>query len=123
MGFALHQMYVVLGLVMGDLLCVEYIPTTEGLHLIKKDAPLLYETYWKVLCHFHTCTQTIGLRSEGIRQMAWASYLFQGLSDKTDPVSHLAPSTDAEIEEKIDASVSSCTSESNEDIFQAIHDL
>jgi len=46
--------------------------------------------------------------------MAWASYLFQGLIE----VSRLAPSTDAEIEDRIDASVSSCTTESNRDIFK-----
>ena len=43
---------------------------------------------------------------------------FQGLSDKTDLVSHLAPSTNAEVEERIDASVSWYITESSKDIFK-----
>jgi len=51
--------------------------------------------------------------------MSWANYLFQGLGAKTGLMSCLAPSTDAEIEERIDASVSSYTIESNEDMFKS----
>jgi len=43
--FALHEMYEVSGLVMGDTLYEEYVPSTEELHLLKKDDPLVYETY------------------------------------------------------------------------------
>ena len=82
-----------------------------------KNAPLVYETYWEVFCHFHICAQTTGLRDVGIKKMSWASYLFQVLGAKIGPVSRLTPSTDAEIEERIDASASSHTTESNEDTF------
>ena len=44
--------------------------------------------------------------------------MFQVLEAKIGPVPRLAPSTDAEIEERIDASASSHTTESNEDTFK-----
>ena len=50
--------------------------------------------------------------------MAWANYLFNSLGDKADRLTHLAPSTDAEIEERICASTSSYTMESVEDTFR-----
>ena len=50
--------------------------------------------------------------------MSWENYLFHGLGAKTGTMSRLAPSTDAEIKERIDASVSSYTTESNEDTFK-----
>ena len=54
-GFALHELYEVSGLVVGDVPYEEYVPTTEELHLLKKDAPQIYEIYLEVLCHFHIC--------------------------------------------------------------------
>ena len=57
MGLALHKMYEVPGLVIGDASYEEYVPSTEELHLLKKSDPLVYETYWEVLCHFHICGQ------------------------------------------------------------------
>jgi len=39
MGFALHEMFEVLGLSKGDLSYEEYILGTEELHLLKKDPP------------------------------------------------------------------------------------
>jgi len=53
MGFAQYEMFKVSGLSIGDLPYEEYIPSTEELHLLKWDAPQVYETYWEVLCHFH----------------------------------------------------------------------
>jgi len=50
--------------------------------------------------------------------MAWASSLFNGLGNKTNQLSHLAPSTDVEIKEKISASTTSSIIESNEDTFR-----
>ena len=47
MGFALHEMFEVSGLPMGDMPCEEYIPDIEELQLLKKDAPRVYETYWE----------------------------------------------------------------------------
>ena len=45
MGLALHQLYKVSGLVIGDAPYEEYIMTTEELHLLKKDDPQVYKTY------------------------------------------------------------------------------
>ena len=44
--------------------------------------------------------------------------LFNGLGDKGNQLTHLAQSTDAEIEERINASTSSYTTESVEDTFR-----
>ena len=43
MVFALHEMYEVSGLTMGDIPYKEYIPGTEEFHLMKKDALLVYK--------------------------------------------------------------------------------
>ena len=45
LGFALHEKFEVSGLSIGDLSYEEYIPGTEELHLLKEDAPQVYETY------------------------------------------------------------------------------
>jgi len=50
--------------------------------------------------------------------MSWANYLFWGLGEKLDLVSRLAANTDAEITERISESVTSYTTESNEDTFK-----
>jgi len=50
--------------------------------------------------------------------MASVNYLFKGLGDKTNQLSHLAPSTDAEIRGRISVSTSSYTTESNEALFK-----
>ena len=51
---------------------------------MEESAPLVYATNWEVLCYFNICVETTGLRSGGVRQMAWANYLFNGLGDKAD---------------------------------------
>jgi len=53
-------MYEVLGLVIRDSPYEEYVSLTEDLHLLKKSDPLVYETYWEVLCHFHIYGQVTG---------------------------------------------------------------
>jgi len=50
--------------------------------------------------------------------MPRASYLFNDLNDKNVQVTRLAPSTDRKIAERISASTSSYTTESNEDTFK-----
>jgi len=42
---ALHEMYEVLGLVIGDATYEEYVPSTKEQHLLKKSDPLVYKTY------------------------------------------------------------------------------
>jgi len=118
MRFALHEMFEVSGLSMRDLPYEEYIPGTEKLHLLKKDALQVYETYWEVLCHFHICAQTMGLRVGGVKQISWANYLFQDLREKLVSVTLLAASTDTEIEKRISESAISHITESNEDTFR-----
>ena len=117
-GLALHEIYEVSGLVMGDIPYEEYVPSAEELHLMEDSAPLVYVTYWKVLCHFHICAEITDLRSGGVKQMAWADYLFIGLGDKADRLTRLAPSTDAEIKERISALKPSYTTDSVEDTFR-----
>jgi len=48
MGFALHEMYEVSGLVMEDIPYEEYVPSAEELHLMEDSAPFVYATYWEV---------------------------------------------------------------------------
>ena len=71
-----------------------------------------------MLSYFHICAKFIGLRSGGVKQRAWAYYLFNGLGDKADRLTHLAPSTDAKIKERISASTSSYITESAKDTFR-----
>ena len=79
----------------------------------------MYATYWEVLCHFHICIKLTVLRSGGVKQMAWVDYLFNGMGDKTNQLTRLAPSTDAEIKERRNnTSTSPYTTESAEDTFR-----
>ena len=50
--------------------------------------------------------------------MSWVSYLFNDINEKDSSVTSLAPCTDEEIAERINASASSYTTESNEDTFK-----
>ena len=72
------------GLPIGELPYEEYVPGTEELHLLK-DASQVYETYWKVLYHYHICIQITRLRAGGVKQMSWANYLFQNLGKQDRP--------------------------------------
>ena len=45
MGFALHGMYEVYNLGMRDIPYEKYIPSAKELHVMKKNAPLMYEIY------------------------------------------------------------------------------
>ena len=109
MGLALHKLYEVSGLVMGDSPYEEYVPTAEELHLMRKESPRVYETYWEVLCHFHICGQITSWRMRGVKQLSWASYLFNGVNQKDCPVTRLAPSSDEEIADRIKVSAGPTT--------------
>ena len=54
----------------------------------------------------------------GVKQMSWASYLFNDINEKSNPVTSLAPCTDEEIAKRISASTSLYTTESDEDTFK-----
>ena len=116
MGFALHKMYKILGLVIGDIPYEEYVSSAKELHLMENSAPLVYVTYGEVLCHFYICAEITG--SGGVKQMAWADYFFHGLGDKADRLTRMTPSTDAKIKERISASTSSYATKSAEDTFR-----
>jgi len=118
MGLALHEMYEFSELMMRDILYREYVPSAKEQHLMEDSTPLVYATYWKVLCRFHIFTKITGWTSGGVKKMAWANYLFNGLGDKADRLTHLAPSTDVEIKERISTSMSSYTTESVEGTFR-----
>ena len=60
MGLALHEMYEVSGLVMGDILYEEHVPLAKELHLMEDSAPMVYAIYWEALCHFHICAEITG---------------------------------------------------------------
>ena len=90
MGLALHELYEVSGFVMRDAPYEEYVPTSEELHLLKKESPQVYETYWEVLCHFHICGQITSWWNRGVKQMSWASCLFNSINEKDSPVTSLA---------------------------------
>jgi len=53
----------------------------------------------------------------GVKKISWANYLFPGVN-KTDPMTRLVSSTDEEIFERISASTSSYTTESNKNTFK-----
>jgi len=118
MGLALHELCEVSGLVIRDAPYEDYVPTTEELHLLKKEDPQVYETYWEMLCHFHICGQISIWRNRGVKQMSCASYLFKDINEKSNSVTSLVPYTDEEIAERINASISSYMTESNEDTFK-----
>ena len=82
LGFALHEMFNVSGLSMGEIPYKKYVPGTEELQILRRDGLKVYETYWELLCHFHICLQLTGSRYGGVKQMSWANYLFPGLEDK-----------------------------------------
>ena len=102
---------------MGDLPYAAYILSTEELHLLKRNAPPVYDTYWKIICHFHICAQVTGWRFGGVKKMSWANNFFC-LGEKSGSVSQLTGDTDAEIIERISKLVTSYTTESNKDTFK-----
>ena len=118
MWFTLQELYEISGLVIRDAPYEEYVLIIEELHLLRKEDPQVYDTYWEVLYHFHIYGQTTGWRNRGIKQMSWASFLFNDINDKSNPVTHLASSTNEEIADRISDSTSSYTMKSNEDTFK-----
>ena len=53
-------------------------PVIRGVASVEKSDPLVYETYWEVLCHFHICGQLTGWKNGGVKQISWVTYLFPG---------------------------------------------
>lgn len=51
---ALHEMYEVSGVPIGEISYEDYVPTREELHLLKAQYPLIYDTYFALpLSHLY----------------------------------------------------------------------
>lgn len=68
LGFALHEMFEVSLLSVGELPYEKYVLTIEELDQLKEKDMAAYETYWKMLCNFKICTEISGMRGQGIGQ-------------------------------------------------------
>ena len=68
LGFALHDMFKVSGLSMGEVPYEEYVPGAEELQILRRDRSEIYDTYWELLYHFHICLHLTGARSRGVKQ-------------------------------------------------------
>ena len=53
---ALHEMWEVSALLMESLPYEEYFPCEAELALLKKQEPVLFETYLELMCHFYICS-------------------------------------------------------------------
>ena len=105
LGFALHEMYEVSGLSMGEVPYEEYVPGAEKLQILRRDGVEIYDTYWELLCHFHICLHLTGACSRGVKQTCWANYLFLGREDKRSSIGRLGVATDDEINVRISQTV------------------
>lgn len=101
MGLALHELYEVFGLPMGEIPCKEYVLTWEELHQLQAQDTLAYDTYWELLCHYHICAQITGLNKNGMKQKSWEEYLFLNLQTDDMEIQTLSPCTEVEKEERI----------------------
>ena len=119
LGFALHEMFDVSGLPFGDLPYEEFVPGSTELKILKETIPEVYDTLWEVMCHFQICGQLTGARGRGIKQLSWAEYLFQNLSDKNAAVSRREASTPETIQALINDATVHYVSEGIEDDFPA----
>ena len=79
MEFALHEMYEISRLPMGELSYKEYAPGTEELHLMKKDTPECTRPTRRSCVTSTSAPQTTRLGAGGIKKMSRANYLLQGL--------------------------------------------
>ena len=85
MGFTLHEMFEVSKLSMRDLPYEKYILSTKELHLLKRDAPQMYENYREIFCYFHICARWPDRGIEESRKC-----IFGGLEEKSSSISWLA---------------------------------
>lgn len=63
LGLALHKMFEVSALSMGEVTYEEDIPTTEELNMLWAKNECIYETYWKIMYHYRICTDMSGTRN------------------------------------------------------------
>lgn len=81
----------------------------------------MHAIYWKGLCHFFICGETLMWRSGGISYLAWANYLFPGTKSCDGQIQRQALASANKIKIKIHGSTCkmSCTTEGLEDDFPA----
>lgn len=101
LGFALHEIYKVWGLPIGEIPYDEYVSTEEELSLLTTRHTLIYDTYWELLCHYHIWTQITDSRNNGVKQKAWADYLLPNFNEDNSDFTHLSTVFDQEIEDRI----------------------
>ncbi|ONK56835.1 uncharacterized protein A4U43_C10F13590 [Asparagus officinalis] len=53
LGLALHEMYKISGLPMGNMIYQEYFPSNKELQQLKSWTPNRYNTFWDLACHYH----------------------------------------------------------------------
>ena len=61
LGLALHEMWEISNLPMGSIPYEEYFRCTIELEKMKKDDLEMFETYWKLICHFYSAWTSIML--------------------------------------------------------------
>lgn len=74
LGLALHEMYKVSALFMGEVSYEEYTSTTEELNMLRVKDEHIYETYLKMMYHYHIYADLAGTRSQGINHKKWVTY-------------------------------------------------
>lgn len=117
LGFALHEMFEVSGLPMGELPYEEFVPTEEELNQLKAKSPEIYNTYWEVLCHFFICGKLTKWRSGGLKQISWAKYLFNGVMSKNEEIFPRGRSTREDVQTMLKGELDKFTSDSMEGGF------
>ncbi|XP_020250869.1 uncharacterized protein LOC109828251 [Asparagus officinalis] len=93
LGLALHEMYQVSSLPMGDCPYQEYFPSNQQLEWLKKDTPDMHDTFWDITCHYYTSLIKISPPAKKKRQISlkqFAVYLFPNLEgDSGEPFREL----------------------------------
>jgi len=55
LGMAMHEMHEVSGLPKGEVPYEEFIPGSSELKRLQSEHPVIYETYWELMSHYHIC--------------------------------------------------------------------
>jgi len=101
MRLALHELWEVSKLPMGDLPYEEYFPGDQELRQLARDEPELYEVYQELMCHFYICMDLNKTKGNLNGQKAWADYLFLNLSSASEGVKLRPATSDAEINKRL----------------------
>ncbi|ONK56346.1 uncharacterized protein A4U43_C10F7140 [Asparagus officinalis] len=125
LGLALHEMYKISGLPMGNMIYQEYFPSNKELQQLKSRTPNRYNTFWDLACHYHIALAGIDPLSKKSRPQIslkkFSDYLFKNTDSVLDePICELSPLTISEVNELIKKSnAQSYTTTGVEDGFAA----